>query len=115
MDDSQKQQLKQRLLSERDSVDRQLSVYGAQVGRDGGSPDLQGFADSAHTTAERSELLSMIEELESARGNIDAALNRMDTGTYGKCERCGREIPFERLEAIPTASLCVNCKQQLAS
>jgi DnaK suppressor protein len=111
MDDSQKQQLKQRLTEERQSIERQLATYSARVGRDGGSPDLQGFADSAHTTAERSEVLSMIDELESARDNIDAALDRMGAGTYGKCERCGREIPFERLEAIPTASLCVNCKQ----
>jgi DnaK suppressor protein len=111
MDDSQKQQLKQRLMSEKDSINRQLATYVSHVGRDGGSPDLQGFADSAHTTAERSEVLSMIDELELARDNIDAALDRMHAGTYGKCERCGREIPFERLEAIPTASLCVNCKQ----
>jgi RNA polymerase-binding protein DksA len=111
MDDSQKQQLKQRLVSERETIVRQLTGYNAQVGREGGSPDLQGFADSAHTTAERSEVLSMIEELESARSNIDAALGRIEASTYGKCERCGREIPFERLEAIPTASLCVNCKQ----
>jgi DnaK suppressor protein len=111
MEDSQRQQLKQRLVSDRAAIERQLDAYNAQVGRDGGSPDLQGFADSAHTTAERSEVLSMIDELESARSNIDAALARIEAGTYGKCERCGQEIPFERLEAIPTASLCVNCKQ----
>jgi DnaK suppressor protein len=111
MDDSQKQQIKHRLTQEKQSIERQLATYDAQVGRDGGSPDLQGFADSAHTTAERSEVLSMIDELESSRDNVDAAIARMDAGTYGKCERCGRDIPFERLEAIPTAALCVNCKQ----
>jgi DnaK suppressor protein len=114
MDASQQQYLEQRLQREREAINRQLSEYNATVGRDGGSPDLEGFADSAHATAERSEVLSMIDELESSRAAIDGALARIENGTYGKCERCGQDIPFERLEAIPTASLCVNCKQRLA-
>jgi RNA polymerase-binding protein DksA len=111
MDESQLQQLKQSLFQEREAIDRQLSEYGATVGRDGGSPDLEGFADSGHATAERSEVISMIEELEASRADVDRALARIENGTYGKCERCGQDIPFERLEAIPTASLCVTCKQ----
>jgi DnaK suppressor protein len=42
---------------------------------------------------------------------IDRALARIDDGTYGLCARCGREIPEERLEAVPYATLCVSCKQ----
>ena len=41
---------------------------------------------------------------------IDLALAKMDTGTYGICERCGKPIPEARLEALPHASLCVACK-----
>ena len=114
MQESQLSQLRERLLQDRDVINRQLSEYGAAVGRDGGSPDLEGFADSAHATAERSEVLSMIDELEGSRAAVDAALGRMDAGTYGKCQRCGRDIPFERLEAIPAAALCVSCKQQVS-
>jgi RNA polymerase-binding transcription factor DksA len=40
---------------------------------------------------------------------IDHALSRLDAGTYGTCEVCGRVIPLERLEAIPHASTCVTC------
>jgi DnaK suppressor protein len=57
----------------------------------------------------------MIEGLRSHHDDIDAALGRLDNGTYGKCERCGREIPIERLEARPTARLCVACKQATGS
>lgn len=46
----------------------------------------------------------------SAVADIDAALARIDDGTYGKCERCGDKIPEARLEALPQASLCVACK-----
>jgi len=41
---------------------------------------------------------------------IDEALARIDTGDYGYCEVCGVEIGLERLEARPTAELCIDCK-----
>jgi DnaK suppressor protein len=40
---------------------------------------------------------------------IDAALDRMAAGIYGKCEKCGQEIGDKRLRALPTATLCINC------
>ncbi len=41
---------------------------------------------------------------------IDEALERIDSGDYGFCEVCGVEIGVERLEARPTAELCIDCK-----
>lgn len=43
---------------------------------------------------------------------IDAALARIDAGTYGVCESCGAAIPIERLEAIPHTRTCVTCPAQ---
>jgi DnaK suppressor protein len=43
---------------------------------------------------------------------IEAALKRIDDGTYGICTNCGKEIPPERLEARPWATLCIDCKRQ---
>lgn len=43
---------------------------------------------------------------------IEAALTAMENGTYGKCSVCGEEIPFERLEAIPTALTCIEHSQE---
>jgi DnaK suppressor protein len=40
---------------------------------------------------------------------IDQALERIDTGTYGRCVTCGAPIPAERLQAVPWAALCVPC------
>ncbi len=40
---------------------------------------------------------------------IEAALKRIEDGSYGKCEECGKEIPRARLDAVPYASLCVRC------
>jgi DnaK suppressor protein len=103
------------LEEERAGVEKQLAEHGAAI--DGDSVELsvnEGFADSAAATTERSELLSLVEELQSRRNEIAAALERIENGTYGRCERCGQEIPVERLEAIPTARLCVSCKQLLS-
>ena len=43
---------------------------------------------------------------------IDRALRRMEDGTYGVCEECGKRIPALRLKALPFASLCVRCKRE---
>jgi RNA polymerase-binding protein DksA len=43
---------------------------------------------------------------------IDAALKRIDEGTYGTCVSCGEQIRYERLEATPWASLCIDCKRR---
>ena len=42
---------------------------------------------------------------------IDEALRSLDAGDYGYCESCGVEIGIKRLEARPTATLCIDCKQ----
>ncbi|HLD99111.1 MAG TPA: TraR/DksA family transcriptional regulator [Bdellovibrionota bacterium] len=42
---------------------------------------------------------------------IDEALRRISNGTFGECEQCGEDIDFRRLEARPTATLCVHCKE----
>lgn len=95
------------------SVERQLRDHGIEPTTDQVSVSVdEGFADSAQATAERGEFLALVDQLRSHRAEVLTALQRMDEGTYGKCENCGRPIPLERLEAIPTTTLCVACKQQ---
>ena len=48
-------------------------------------------------------------DLQVTLGEIDAALARIEAGTYGACTRCGSQIPEERLELRPFASRCVSC------
>jgi len=42
---------------------------------------------------------------------IDYALMKMEMGTYGICENCGAQIPFERLKARPVTTMCIECKE----
>ena len=68
------------------------------------------MADQGSATFER-ELDMTLEENERLwLGEVRAALQRIEAGTYGTCARCSAQIPVERLEAFPTASLCISCK-----
>lgn len=111
MDESQVQQMKKVLEEELASLDRQLADYEDAGGEGFDVSSEEGFADSAQATAERSSLLSLVDQLQSARREVSDALDRIAAGTYGKCERCGQDIPFERLEALPSTRLCVSCSQ----
>jgi RNA polymerase-binding protein DksA len=53
-----------------------------------------------------------VETLRSNLKDVDRALERIDDGTYGLCERCGKPIDPDRLEARPWALLCMDCKQK---
>jgi len=110
LNDSTLAELKEQLESEKESLDRQLADYGASG--DGIDVALgEGFADSGQATAERTEALGIVDNIRTQRTEVVAALARMDEGTYGRCEKCGQEIPEARLQAVPSARLCVSCKQ----
>ncbi|MHC5037648.1 MAG: TraR/DksA family transcriptional regulator [Planctomycetota bacterium] len=64
---------------------------------------------SARTTTSRS--LGLIEAEEREIREIDAALERIDEGSYGVCETCTKDIKVARLKAIPNARLCIECKR----
>ena len=56
--------------------------------------------------------LSLLGSEKDALDQIDAAIERIDDGSYGQCESCGGKIPKARLEAIPYAAQCVRCASQ---
>jgi DnaK suppressor protein len=76
-----------------------------------GSAD-QHLADTATETVEREIGNTLEEHDERLLAEIDAALQRIEDGTYGKCVNCGAPIPEERLEAMPWATLCIDCKRK---
>ena len=69
------------------------------------------LADSATATLNREIDYTLEENSEHVLHAIDAALGRIESGTYGTCGRCGNPIAEERLEAIPYANRCIDCKR----
>lgn len=68
-------------------------------------------ADTGTKTFEREQEISLANNLLERITQVERALERLDDGQYGWCERCGNPIPVERLAAFPSATLCVSCKQ----
>ena len=69
-----------------------------------------GEGDTLNVERERDLALSA--SANQAVEEIDRALRRMDIGTFGICERCGKKIAVARLEALPFAALCIECKSR---
>ncbi len=92
------------LQAEHDRLTGQL----LDLGLDRNSYD-DGFADSGQVTAERGEVEALAGTLRETLQDIDAALGKIEQGTYGLCESCGRPIAEARLEAMPAARLCIAC------
>jgi RNA polymerase-binding protein DksA len=71
------------------------------------------LADTATDTYDRELDYTLGENAEHVLQEIDAALGRIEQGTYGSCTRCGKPIAPERLEARPWATLDIDCQRQL--
>ncbi|WP_408899386.1 TraR/DksA family transcriptional regulator [Nocardioides sp. R1-1] len=65
--------------------------------------------EGATIAFERSQLATLVAQVRRHLAEVDAALARLDAGTYGVCERCGEPIASARLEARPSARRCVAC------
>ena len=93
------------LLAERAVLLRRIKQERTFPGsRDGDAMDISTFDRNA-------DLRWETEEHETDRLlEISATLQRMNSGTYGICELCGEDIPFDRLTAVPFARLCVYCQ-----
>ena len=104
------------LLDERATYIRQAGALKAEadeLARDREPGDVQFDEESGQgdtMNVERERDLALSAQAMAAVDEIDRALEKLDLGTYGICERCGQAIPKERLKAIPWAALCVQCK-----
>lgn len=115
MDHRLKTALKERLEIERDRLDAEVERidregYEILSEASGENNYRDHMADQGSAIFAREMDMSLDENLRSALLAVEGALDRIARGDYGTCERCGKDIPVERLEAIPTASLCVQCK-----
>lgn len=102
------------LLKQQKSVEKQLQ------GIDDDDPitnkDLAPEASESGTDSWMAEVhgrLSTIkDDLTTLSKKISASLLKLKKGTYGKCESCGKQIEIARLEALPTATLCLSCSKK---
>lgn len=100
---------RRKLLDERDRITGELErlrealKVEVDVDAEEGDPDL----------IEREKNVALVSQLEVKLARVQAALRSIDKGKYGICERCSKEIPTERLEVQPDATLCVTCQVEV--
>ncbi len=111
--------VRRRLERERSELDRDIrrleeiteKLRSDRGGGDGGISN--HLAEGASSTFDQERNLALLGNLRRTLGLVEAALKRLDLGTYGFCEVCGEPIDRARLEALPYAAQCVRCQTRL--
>ncbi|MFX4263175.1 TraR/DksA C4-type zinc finger protein [Pelotomaculum propionicicum] len=121
MDKEMQLKFRQRLLQEREKLTGQIDFLDEQgqsglgVSMKDSVSELSTYdnhpADLGTEVFERSKDFALRDNAMITVSAIDNALERIDSGTYGACEVCGRDIAIERLEAVPSAAKCRDCKE----
>jgi len=81
-----------------------------EEGRDYSTNEVGDSVDIASNSYEREVLFELTDNERKQLNEIDTALKKIEEKSFGVCEECGGKISQERLEAIPTATLCISCK-----
>jgi DnaK suppressor protein len=110
-------QLKAALLEERKRVTHAIEYLheenpGSLEDETGDVAPDDHLGDLATATFDRELDYTLEENAEEILAAIDGALARMEEGTYGICQSCGRPISADRLEAIPWATRCIDCQRR---
>ena len=111
--------LRSQLLSRREEIQRELEElqqeledYGVEQGIERGSLG-NHLAEDGTNVQEQERILAVSGDLTALLTQIEGALQRMDEGAYGICQRCGNPIEPERLEAFPYVAYCIKDQQLL--
>jgi RNA polymerase-binding transcription factor DksA len=106
-------ELRQRLKEERDRLIRQQEQNRAAVPVVGEMKEGSPYGKKEEGASEAFELekrLALEKRLMVTLAEVEHALRKFEEGTYGVCDTCGRSVEIARLEVLPQANLCLNCK-----
>jgi RNA polymerase-binding protein DksA len=101
--------IKHMLEEEREKLQQQLLVSSGNGRPESKNPDLMDMAE-AYSDQERFSALQTLEQKQLTQ--IETALQAIVEDRYGRCHHCQKPIPFERLQILPYATMCVSCKAQ---
>ena len=86
----------------------QLQAQLAELDEDSDLSYDENFADSAQVAGQQGANRALAGQLSDNLAEVERALAKMDDGTYGQCEACGKEIAEPRLEAMPATRFCID-------
>jgi DnaK suppressor protein len=103
------------LTADMSRLQSEIAAAETEIGhllREGGEGAGNDQADVGSNTFERDHEMSMAKNARANLELVESAIQRIDAGTYGICESCGKPIGKMRLQAFPRATLCMECKQR---
>ncbi len=107
--------LRERLLDERERIVAAIDYLHQEnpgTEEETETPLDNHLAENASNTLDREIDYTLEENASHVLSEIEGALRRIEEGGFGTCERCGKPIAEERLEALPRATLCIDCKRK---
>lgn len=104
--------LRERLIADSERLAERIARLQAEADDESWAQPKPDEADQGTAAVERERLRSLAAQARQALEQAEAALARIEEGTYGKCTECGGDITPGRLEARPEAELCVTCQQR---
>jgi RNA polymerase-binding protein DksA len=103
---------RERLLTQQRQLEQRVFRLESELSNMEAERDIERM-DHAQEEAVNDEMIALDERSRQQVGEIQAALARMEEGTYGDCGRCGESIDLRRLEIVPTTHYCLTCQEQL--
>ena len=96
-----------RLHAKRDELDEQMATLEAKPAEQGAISFGKRVGEGTSMAVDRLAQVAVHDGLQVTRADVERALTKLEEGSYGTCDSCGRPIPGARLEALPWAVLCV--------
>jgi RNA polymerase-binding protein DksA len=107
--------LRRKLSNNVSHIETEALRTGSEAAAELSDVPVEHLADRGTENFARDMMISILQNSEAEIHDIDTALDKIDAGTFGKCESCGGAIPRVRLKALPFARLCIECKQSQES
>lgn len=119
MNKRQQEKLRKRLEERRAEIESDVSYMAGEMRAIGIDQDEENgslgnhLADDGSNVAEAERIVTVSGDLQQILAQINAALERMNEGQYGACQRCGKPIGAERIEAFPYVAYCIECQSEI--
>jgi DnaK suppressor protein len=119
MDEKEQRKLRRALEARKVEIEGDVNYMAGEMQALGVDQDMENgslgnhIADDGSNVSEAERIVIVSEDLRYILQQVNAALERMDEGTYGVCQRCGKPIAAERLEAFPYVAYCIECQARI--
>jgi RNA polymerase-binding protein DksA len=107
------EEFKTKLLEEKKNLEEELGKFAKPIGNDEYETKMSDMGsdedENASEVEEYADNLALENTLEKRMDEVNEALLKIENGTYGFCDNCGKMIDIERLRAYPAAKICIKC------